>query len=124
MASTSDMAPSSSRKTAATSGVSASALGEKAREQELEAQVAQLQTDLKAIAETLRKLTGEKADEVRGIAETELHHLKRRGQHMVEDVQDQAEVYERQLKDTIREKPLTAVATALGIGYVLALITR
>lgn len=116
MASTTDMAPAAARKGARVS--------EKTREQELEAQVAQLQDDLKSIGETLRKLTGEKAGEVRDIAESEFRHLKRRGRHMVEEAQDQAGEYEQQLKDTIREKPLTAVATALGVGFVLALLTR
>lgn len=122
MASTTDMAPTTTRKSS--SNASSRRPVTKTREQELEAQVAQLQSDLKSITETLRKLTGEKAGEVRDIAEAELRHLKRRGQHMVEEAQDQASEYEQQLKDTIREKPLTAVATALGIGFVLALLTR
>jgi ElaB/YqjD/DUF883 family membrane-anchored ribosome-binding protein len=120
MASTTDMAPTSTRK----SSNASSRAPAKTREQELEAQVAQLQSDLKSITETLRKLTGEKAGEVRDIAEAEFRHLKRRGKHMVEDAQDQAGEYEKQLKDTISEKPLTAVATALGVGFVLALLTR
>lgn len=119
MASTTDMAPAAARK----SSGAARAAG-KSREQELEAQVAQLQDDLKNIGETLRKLTGEKAGEVRDIAESEFRDLKRRGRHMVEEAQDQAGEYEQRLKDTIREKPLTSVATALGIGFVLALLTR
>ncbi|WP_051960716.1 DUF883 family protein [Devosia riboflavina] len=122
MASTTDMAPTTTRKSGSTASSRRPAT--KTREQELEAQVAQLQSDLKSITETLRKLTGEKAGEVRDIAEAEFRHLKRRGQHMVEEAQDQAGEYEQQLKDTIREKPLTAVATALGIGFVLALLTR
>lgn len=121
MATTTDMAPNRARKTAGTAGPTVT---EKTREQELEAQVAQLQSDIKSIGETLRKLTGEKAHEVRDIAETEFRQLKRRGQHMVEDAQDQAGEYEQQLKDTIRGKPLTAVATAVGIGFILALLTR
>ncbi len=120
MASTSDMAPSAARKASS----AASRASTKTREEELEAQVAQLQSDLKSIGETLRKLTGEKANDVRDIAETEFKHLKRKGQHLVEEAQDQAGEYEAQLKDTIREKPLTAVATALGIGFVLAILTR
>jgi ElaB/YqjD/DUF883 family membrane-anchored ribosome-binding protein len=87
MASTTDMAPTP-RKTIGSANQRGS---EKSREQDLEAQVAQLQSDLK---------------------------------NLVEEAQDQAGEYEKQLKDTIREKPLTAVATALGIGFVLALITR
>ncbi|KKB80245.1 hypothetical protein VW35_07490 [Devosia soli] len=121
MASTTDMAPSAARKAAASA---AARVTEKSREQELEAQVAQLQSDLKSIGETLKKLTGDKANEVRDIAETEIRQLKRRGQHMVEEAQDQAGEYEQQLKETIRAKPLTAVATALGVGFVLALLTR
>ena len=60
----------------------------------------------------------------RDIAETEFRQLKRRGRHMVEEAQDQAGEYEQQLKDTIRQKPLTAVAGAVAIGFVLALLSR
>lgn len=94
------------------------------REEELEDQVSQLQSDLKAISKTLSKLTGEKVDEAKDYASAEFRQLKRRGQHLLDDAQDQAGEVEQQLKDTIREKPLTAVATAVGIGFVLALLTR
>ncbi len=120
MATTTDMAPA--RKAASSSRARAAV--SKSREQELEAQVSQLQSDLKDISETLRKLTNEKASEVKSIAQTEFRQLQRRGQHMIEDAQDQVGEAEKQIKDTIREKPLTAVATALGVGFVLALLTR
>lgn len=116
MATTSDMAPTV-RKAAARATT-------KTREQELEAQVEQLQSDLKDISATLRKLTGEKAGEVREIANAEFKELKKRGQDMIDEAQDQFTDAEKQLKDTIREKPLTAVASALGIGFVLALLVR
>lgn len=118
MASTTDMSPSAAARKASSTATA------KSREQELESQVAQLQSDLKAVGETLRKLTGEKATEVKDIAETEFRQLKRRGKHMVEEAQDQAGEYEQQLKDVIRDKPLTAVAAAAGIGFVFALLTR
>lgn len=120
MASTTDMAPTTRK----SSGSTTNRTPAKSREQELEAQVAQLQDDLKSITETLRKLTGEKAGEVKDLAQTELRQLKQRGQDLIEDAQGQAVEYEKQLKDTIREKPLTAVATAAGIGFILALLTR
>lgn len=119
MANTTDMAPATRK-----AGTGSGRAPAKTREQELEAQVAQLQDDLKSISETLSKLTGEKASEVRDMAKTEIRQLKRRGQHMLEEAQDQAGEYEQQLKDTIREKPLTSVAAAAGIGFVLALLTR
>lgn len=122
MATTSDMAPT--RRKTGNARSSAASGAARSREQDLEAQVAQLQDDLKSITDTLGKLTGEKVDEARALAKTELRELKRKGQDMLSDAQDQAGEVEKQLKDTIREKPLTAVATALGIGFVLALLTR
>ena len=119
MATTTDMAPTAAKKSA-----TASRTASKARERELEEQVAQLQEDLKAITSTLRKLSGEKANTAQNIAISEMQHLKSQGEAMLAEAQDQASVYEKQLKDTIREKPLTAVASALGVGFVLALLTR
>lgn len=119
MATTSDMAPTR-RKAPAPSTSNTSST----REQELEAQIAQLQADLKGITETLGKLTGEKVGEARAIAKTEMRHLQAKGQQMLDDAQDQAGEVEQQLKDTIRDKPLTAVAAAAGIGFVFALLTR
>lgn len=121
MASTTDLAPT--RRKSGNGGRTAAAKTI-SREQELEAQVAQLQSDLKAITETLSKLTGEKVGEARQIASTEFKQLQRQGQKMIGEAQDQVGEVEKQLKDTIREKPLTAVAAALGAGFVLALLTR
>jgi ElaB/YqjD/DUF883 family membrane-anchored ribosome-binding protein len=130
MASTTDMAPTP-RKAAgaarAAANTASSAVNEAvatSREEQLEAQVSQLQSDLKAITKTLTKLTGEKVDEAKDYASAEFRQLRRQGQHLISDAQDQAGEYEQQLKDTIREKPFTAVATAAGIGFVLALLTR
>ncbi len=119
MATTTDMAPG--RKPSTRTGRNNSS---KTREAQLEEQVAQLQDDIKAIAATLARLSNEKVSEVRGAAKTEVRNLQRQGQHVVEDVQDQASALEKQLKDTIREKPLTAVASAVGIGFILALLSR
>lgn len=123
MATTPDLAPT--RKPApARSRASASRATGKAREAQLEDQVSQLQDDLKAIAATLARLSSDKVNEVRDVAKSEARHLQRQGQHVIDDVQDQASAMEKQLKDTIREKPLTAVASAVGIGFILALLSR
>lgn len=118
MATTTEMAPSR-RKTAA-SGAKA----QSSREQELEAQIAQLQADLRDITDTLGKLTNEKVGEAKSLAKNEMRHLQAKGQQMMDDAQEQAGEAEQQLKDTIREKPFTAVAAAAGIGFVFALLTR
>lgn len=124
MASTPDLAPSRPRKTGATGTAEGSTTAASAGDEPIEAQVARLQDDIKAIAASLARLSGDKVSEVRDTARHEYRQLVRSGQQVVEGINDQASVMERQLKDVIREKPFTAVASALGIGYLLAILSR
>lgn len=130
MATTSDLAPNrpaaaaSSAATPRRRNTVARAAANKAKEQDLENQISQLQDDIKGIAATLARLSSEKVSEVKDAAKSEALHLQRQGQNVIEEVQDQAGELEQQLKDKIREKPLTAVASAIGIGFVLALLSR
>ena len=95
-----------------------------AREEKLEVQIGQLQDDLKAIASTLARISGDTVSGARDTAKAEYRQLRNQGKHLAGSVQDQATQLERQLKDTIREKPITAVASAIGIGFLLAILTR
>ena len=134
MASTPDMAPNrtstngTTRRAAATparrSTASRSAAARAAREPDLEAQIEQLQNDLKGIASTLATLAESKVGEAQSAAKRELRNLKAQGQSAVEDAQDEFGQLEKQIKDTIREKPLTAVAGAVALGFILAVVSR
>jgi hypothetical protein len=79
---------------------------------------------MKAIAQTLAGLAEDKVGEAQSVARREARNLARSGQQAVEDVQDEFGQLERQIKDTIREKPLTAVAGAIALGYILAVVSR
>jgi ElaB/YqjD/DUF883 family membrane-anchored ribosome-binding protein len=133
MASTTDMAPSRTatparkasngpRRTAAARAAASSR--NSSREDDLSAQVQQLQDDLKSIAATLTSLAEDRVHDAQSIAKREAKNLARSGQHVVEDVQDEFGQLEKQIKDTIREKPLTAVAGAIALGFVLAVVSR
>lgn len=132
MATTSDMAPTRAAEAVSNAAKTTRARGRRAaaaatataREKELESQISSLQSELKSITETVGKLTNAKVDEAKQVATAEFRQLKAKGEEMLGEAQDQAAQFEKQLKDTIREKPYTAVATALGIGFVLALLTR
>ena len=125
MAATADTGSSStSSKGSASKRAAAASASGSARGHELEDQIEQLQQDLKGIAATLAGLAGDKVTEVRGVAEKEARHLARTGQHAVDEVQDEFGQMERRLKDTIRDKPLTAVAGAIALGFILAVVTR
>lgn len=130
MASTTDMAPNRTAaskapaRRAANGPRRAAARQSQNREDELSAQVHQLQTDLKSIAATLASLAEDKVNDAQKLAKREVKNLARTGQNAVEDVQDEFGQLEKQIKDTIREKPLTAVAGAIALGFVLAVVSR
>lgn len=127
MASTTDMAPN---RTAAKAPARRAANGPRraaarqSREDELSAQVHQLQTDLKSIAATLANLAEDKMSDAQRLAKREVKNLAKNSQHAVDDIQDEFGQLEKQIKDTIREKPLTAVAGAIALGFVLAVVSR
>ena len=127
MASTTDMAPNRTAAKAPARRASNGprrAAARQSREDELSAQVHQLQTDLKSIASTLASLAEDKVNDAQKLAKREVKNLARSGQSAVEDVQDEFGQLEKQIKDTIREKPLTAVAGAIALGFVLAVVSR
>jgi len=121
MATTSDLAPSRGRKT---TGSNSNSTRSRNREEKLEDQVNRLQEDIKSIAATLARMGNDKVTEAKDTAEGEYRHLLRQGKQVVSDARSQAGALEGQLVDTIREKPLTAMAGAIGIGFLLALLSR
>ena len=134
MAATTDMAPSRSTSTATPTRRAANGTRRAAaraatapstsREDDLAGQIQQLQDDLKSIASTLAMLAEDKVHEAQSVAKREVKNLAKTGQHAVEDVQDEFGAMEKQIKDTIREKPLTAVAGAIALGFILAVVSR
>jgi ElaB/YqjD/DUF883 family membrane-anchored ribosome-binding protein len=126
MATTTDMAPTRTNGSRRASGSSSTTRRSprKSREDQLGSQVQQLQDDLKSITATLTNLAEEKVGDAQRIAKREVKHAARSGMEAVEDVQDEFGHLEKQIKDTIRERPLTAVAGAIALGFVLAVISR
>lgn len=126
MATTTDMAPTRTNGTrrAASGATTPRRAPRKSREDQLGAQVQSLQDDLKSITETLSRLAEDKVGDVKSMAKREVKNAARTGMHAVEDVQDEFSHLEKQIKDTIRERPLTAVAGAIALGFVLAVISR
>jgi len=132
MASTPDMAPNRSTpprsrangQRSAAARTAAASRRASTREEDLSAEIRQLQNDIKAIASTVAGLAEEKVDDARSAAKREARNIARTGQQAIDDMQDEFGQLERQLKDTIRDKPLTAVAGAIALGFILAVVTR
>lgn len=64
-------------------------------------------------AAELRSAAESRVGEIRAVAESKAEELRQRARTLTDD----AEAY-------VRENPLRAVATALGVGFVLGLIFR
>lgn len=124
MATTEDMAPSRSAATPRPASARAPRRSRKTRDDALEAQVARLQSDLKSIAGSLAGLADSKVNEAKDVASGQVQNLVKQGQQAVDNIQDEFGHMEKQIKDTIREKPLTAVAGAIALGFILAVVTR
>jgi len=126
MADTTDMAPARAAQTTrrAAAGNGSRSRRSRAASDDMEAQVAQLQSDLKAITQTIARMGESKVDEVKGAASKQAAALRAKGEEVVENAQDEFSAFEKQIKDTIREKPLTAVAGAMALGFLIAVITR
>ena len=136
MASTEDMAPSRTngngetttaarrpaRKSAAARRTTATR--SRARGDDIEQQVDRLQDDMKAIMKSLGRLGTEKVKEGQDYAKSGVSSLVHAGEGMLENVQDEFTQVEKQIKDTIRQRPLTAVLSAMGIGFLIAVLTR
>jgi ElaB/YqjD/DUF883 family membrane-anchored ribosome-binding protein len=94
------------------------------KDEDLSAQIERLRDDLKGIATTVAKLAENRVSDVRGTAEAEVAKLVRGGQHAVEGLEDEFTQIEKQVKTSIRQKPVTSVIAAVAIGYLLARLTR
>lgn len=94
------------------------------KEETLEAQVQQLQSDIRSISNTLARMGQTTVRDVQSTARQRAQDLADRGQSMLDTAQGEIGSLERQLKETIRDKPLTAVAGAIAIGFLIAVVTR
>ncbi|HZY68311.1 MAG TPA: hypothetical protein VFE52_06970 [Devosia sp.] len=118
--------PSAPAARRAANGAATSTRARRARpnNDDLEAQIAQLQSDIRSITQTLSRMGEDKVEEMRSTAKLRAAELKGKGEGLVETAQDEFNAFEKQIKDTIREKPLTAVAGAIALGFILAVVTR
>lgn len=92
--------------------------------EDLEAEIARLREDVARLAEQLAR-TGEHsyAAAVRAASDG-ADQLRAKGEAAVEALRSNATDIEQQISDAVREKPLTALAIAAGVGYLLAVLRR
>lgn len=92
--------------------------------EDLAADIEQLKADIAALARQLQQTGQHSYGAARHAASEGVEQLRAQGEAVYENLRANAGDLERQLADTVREKPVTSLAIAAGIGFLFALMTR
>jgi ElaB/YqjD/DUF883 family membrane-anchored ribosome-binding protein len=98
--------------------------GGRATAQDLEADVQQLKEDIAKLAKQLAATGEHSYGAARRVAVEGADRLRAEGEAALENLRSNAKDIEQQLMSSVREKPVTALAIAAGIGFLFALMTR
>jgi ElaB/YqjD/DUF883 family membrane-anchored ribosome-binding protein len=91
---------------------------------DLEADIRQLREDVARLTEQLSRTGQHSYTTARRAATEGVEQLRAQGEAALEGLRTNARDLEDQLTSTVREKPITSLAIAAGIGYFLALLSR
>lgn len=93
-------------------------------EQDLAADVARLREDISRLADDIRALGRQSVNTAKRAAAEGVEQLRAQGEAGAEGLRANYHDVEQQLTQTVREKPITSLAVAAGLGFLFALITR
>ena len=91
---------------------------------DLEADIRQLREDINKLTEQLARTGQHSYGAARRAASEGVEQLRAQGEAAMEGLKSNARDIEDQLTTSVREKPITALAIAMGVGYFLALLSR
>lgn len=99
--------------------------------EDLENEIDQLKEDIAKLTKQLQTVGEHSYGAARKAAAEGISQLKAQGEHFraqgeatIEGLRGSAADLEQQLVDRVREKPVTALAVAAGIGFLFALMSR
>jgi ElaB/YqjD/DUF883 family membrane-anchored ribosome-binding protein len=92
--------------------------------EDLAADIELLKADIAKLTKQLQETGQHSYGAARRAANEGVEQLKAQGEAALENLRANASDIERQISDTVREKPVTALAIAAGVGFLFALLTR
>lgn len=92
--------------------------------QDLEDEIEQLKAEIANLAKQFQTVSEHSYGTARRAATEGVSQLRAQGAEAIENLRGSASDFEKQLADTVREKPVTALAVAAGIGFLFALMSR
>ena len=94
------------------------------RNEDLNAEIEQLKSDIAKLARQLQETGQHSYGAARRVASEGMEQMRAQGEAALEQLRANAGDLERRLADTVREKPVTALAIAAGIGFLFAMMSR
>jgi ElaB/YqjD/DUF883 family membrane-anchored ribosome-binding protein len=98
--------------------------GPKNDTEELKAEIAKLRKELADLVKHVSEVGDKSARTARKAATSKAEELRAQGEAAFEDLRENALDYEKQVADAVREKPITSLAIAAGVGFFFALLAR
>jgi ElaB/YqjD/DUF883 family membrane-anchored ribosome-binding protein len=102
----------------------AAKISDEATAEELRENIAELRKDFKDLLTTVERLAVAQADGVATHLREGLHDYVERGEEALDHVRERAEHLYEDLHETVERNPLTALLIALGLGFLIGLLTR
>lgn len=90
----------------------------------LQSQIETLKADLASVSSTLSELLKASAREGRASAERAAEHYVRQGRQQADAAMKEAHAYGEALEGHITRNPFSAVLVALGLGFLIGLMSR
>lgn len=91
---------------------------------DLQEQIEQLKQDIASIAATISQLGQQKLRDAKRDASQAYAEALEHGENTMTELKSCAQNIEDQLLETVRERPIASLATAFGVGYLLAILRR
>lgn len=96
----------------------------KADAADLEAEVARLREDISRLTEQLGRTGEHTVAAARRAASDGAEQLRAKGEAAMDTIKSKSGALEQQISEVVREKPITALAMAAGIGFFFAFLSR
>lgn len=91
---------------------------------DLEADIRQLRADIAKLTEQLTTTGEHSYSTARRAAREGVDQLRAQGEAALDGLRSNARDVEEQILATVREKPITSLAVAAGVGFLFALLSR
>lgn len=102
----------------------ASENGARATAEDLYADIEQIKADIAKLAAQFQTTGEHSYGAARRAATQGAEQLRAQGEAAIESLRASASDIEKQLAQSVRDKPVTALAVAAGIGFLFALLSR